>query len=249
MNIRSLTGFLSVTDPFTENSLRALGELVRTARVIFSDAELPLQTARVATQSISEISPRDLSAFARTLEAACQTHAIDYAALGALQADANNAPLALVDAIPDAIRATKNIFASVQIATRARGINLAAIQSTARVIHTLANTTPEGFGNFRFAALANCAPHAPFFPVAYQRGTANAFALAVETAPLAVDAFTRAQNLAEARAFFIAAIEAAAQKIAPLANDLTARFAFQFLGMDFSTAPFPETEKSIGTAM
>ncbi len=249
MNIRSLTGFLAFTDLPADASLRALGDLVRAARETFSAAGFPMQTARVATQSLTEIKPRDLTAFARALQAACQANAIDYAALGAVQADAPDAALNLIDALPAALRATENIFASAQIASRAHGINLRAVQAAARVIHTLANTTPDGFGNFRFAALANCAPHAPFFPVAFQRGDAPAFALAAETAPLAVDAFTRAQNLDDARSNFIGALQDAAEKMTRVADKLAARFSFQFLGIDFSTAPFPQDSHSIGNAM
>ena len=123
------------------------------------------------------------------------------------------------------------------------------------VIHSLANSTPDGFGNFRFATLANCPPHSPFFPVAYHpgrldpRGQEPAFALATEGAPLALDAFDRAKNLDEARANLIGAVESAAQAMARVANDLAARFSFRFAGIDFSLAPFPDAAHSIGAAL
>ena len=249
MNIRSVTGFLSLTDPIPADSLRALGDLVRAARADFSTAGFPVQTARMATQPFPEIAPNDLTQFARALEAASKAHGIDYAALGAARADHRLAPLDVIEDIPAALRATENVFASVQIASHESGINLGAILATARVIRALADTTPDGFGNFKFAALANCQPHAPFFPVAYHHGNAPAFALAVEGAPLAVDAFTRANNLGEARANLIGAIEHAAQALTRVASDLASRFGFHFAGIDFSTAPFPDVAQSIGTAM
>lgn len=249
MNNRSITGFLSLAHPLPDSPFRVLGDLTRAAREDFSRAGFPIQTARVATQAISEIAPHDLVQFARDLEAACKANGIDYAALGAIQAHWKDASLDLIDAIPAALAATENIFASVQVASHDNGINLRAVDAAARVIRKLANSTPEGFGNFRFAVLVNCPPHSPFFPVAYHDGSAPAFAIATEGAPLAVDAFTGARNLEQAREKLIGAIQRAAQTIAHVAEDLAARFSFRFAGIDFSLAPFPEEARSIGAAM
>ncbi len=249
MNIRSITGFLSLTDPIPDLAFRGLSDLVRAARVEFVQAGFPIQTARVATQPIPEIAPRDLTQFARGLQAACEANGIDYAALGAVRADHRLAPLDLVEEIPAALQASENVFASVQVASRESGINLRAVLATARVIRALAGATADGFGNFRFAALANCPPHSPFFPVAYQHGNEPAFALATEGAPLALDAFSRAKNLDEARSNLIGAVEGAAQAMARVANDLAARFSFRFTGIDFSLAPFPDAARSVGAAL
>jgi uncharacterized protein (UPF0210 family) len=249
MNIRSLTGFLALGDPLTDSALHPLRDLVRAARDEFSSAGLPIQTARLATQSMAELAPRDLKQFALDLESACRSNDIEYASLGAPQCDHRLAPLDLIDEIPAALAATENIFASVQIASREHGLNLRAIHATAQAVRSLADALPEGFGNFRFAALANCPPHSPFFPVAYHRGTQPTFALATEGAPLAVEAFTRAGHLDEARAFLVRSVEDAARSIARLAEGLAARFGFHFAGIDFSLAPFPEESRSIGTAI
>jgi hypothetical protein len=244
VNIRSLTGFLALGDPLAESDLRALRGLVQAARADFARAGYPIQTARVATQTLAEIAPRDMTQFARDLQAACRANGIDYAALGALRGDH-----ALMEALPAALGATETVFAAAHIASRADGIHLPAISAAARVMRALADSTPDGFGNLRFAALANCPPHSPFFPAAYHQGTAPAFALATEAAPLAVDAFDRANNLTEARANLVSAIERAGETLARIANDLAARFALRFAGIDFSLAPFPEASRSIGAAM
>jgi len=249
VNIRSVTGFVSLAEPIRDATLRVLGELLRAARDEFTRAGFPVQTTRVATQSLTDISPRNLTQFAHTLDAAIRTHAIDYASLGAIRADDPDAALDLIDALAHALGTTKNIFGSVQIASHTHGINLRATQAAARVIRSLADTTPDGFGNFKFTALANCPPHSPFFPVAYHDGDTNAFALAVEAAPLAVGIFSRANSLDQARENFVNAIEQTGPSLASVANDLAARFDFRFAGIDFSMAPFPAIEQSIGTAM
>lgn len=244
MNLRSITGFLNLTDSVRDSDFLALRDLTRVARENFASAGFPVQTARVATQSIAEIAPRDLTQFARDVQAACQANGIDYASLGAVRGDHP-----LVDALAGALAATQNVFGSAQIASHGDGIGLTAISSTARVIRALADSTADGFGNLRFAALANCPPHAPFFPAAYHDGGVPAFAIATEAAPLAVDAFSRAQNLDDARAQLIDAVERAGKTISRIADELAARFDFRFAGIDFSLAPYPEESRSVGGAI
>jgi uncharacterized protein (UPF0210 family) len=244
MKIRSITGFLALADPISASDLRALRDLVCAARDDFARADFPIQTARVATQTPADLAPRDLTRYARDLQTASRTNAIDYAALGALPGDHP-----LCAALPGALAATESVFASAQIASRGEGINLGAISAAARVIRQLADSTADGFGNLRFAALANVSPHSPFFPAAYHDGGAPAFALATEAAPLAVEAFSDAKNLDDARAHLVGAIERAGETIARRATDLAARFGFRFVGIDFSLAPYPEESRSIGAAI
>lgn len=256
MNIRSLTGFLSLDHPLSGSALDprldSLGELVKAARTAFSDAAMPIQTARVARQFDSTTPPGSLVQFARTLEQECRARGIDYASLGAVQVTDLDARPELIDEIPAALAATENIFASIRIAARdgeRRGIHLRAVHATARMIRALADARPDGFGAFRFAALANCPPHSPFFPVAYHDGGEPAFAVATEGAPLAVEAFSTAPNLDAARASLIESVEAAARSITRIAERLAAQFSFRFAGIDFSLAPFPKEPQSIGTAI
>jgi len=244
LNIRSITGFLSLTDPIADSGFTALRDLVRAARAEFDRAGLPIQTARVAIQPVTEIAPRDLTRFARDLEAVSGANGIEYASLGAFPGDH---PLA--DAIPRAVAATESVFASAHVASRDGGINLRAISAAARIIRAIADTTPEGFGNLRFAALANCPPYSPFFPAAFHPGGAPAFAVATEGASLALDAFSRARTLDEARAHLIESVERAGQAVTRVADDLATRFSFRFVGIDFSLAPFPDEARSVGAVL
>ncbi len=244
LKIRSLTTFLSVADPVPSATFTPLREWVSAARENFSRAGFPLETTRLATQPVSAVAPRDLTRWAADLEAACRDSGIDYVSLGAPPGDH---PLA--NALPQAIAATSNVFGSTTIADHATGLNLRAIANTAHIIRKLADLMPDGFGDFRFAALANCPPHSPFFPVAYHDGGTPAFALATEGAPLAVEAFADARNLDEARENLIRAVQDAGQALARVADGLAGRFGYRFVGIDFSLAPFPEQASSIGTAM
>ena len=107
----------------------------------------------------------------------------------------------------------------------------------------------NGFANLRFAALANVPPWAPFFPAAYHQGKSPAFGLALEAADLAVSAFTNAQSLQEARQNLIKQINTHANGLHQIAQRLADGYQMEFKGIDFTLAPFPEPDKSLGNAM
>lgn len=243
MNIRSVTGFLNLSDPM-DDVVHLFRDLARSARENFARADLPVQTIRMATPSLAQIALRDPHQFAHALASIAARNEIDYVALGALPGDHP-----LMSALPAILSATQTVFASAHIASRTEGINLVAIANAAQVIRALAESTPAGFGNLRFAALANCPPHSPFFPAAYHDGGAPAFAIATEAAPLAVEAFDQANSLEQARANLVNAIEQTGKTIQRIAAELAARFAFRFVGIDFSLAPYPRESHSIGTAI
>ena len=249
MNIRSVTGLLNLDDSISDSTLTVLRDLSRAARARFTQAGFPVQTVRVAGQALNHVAPNRLTSWARELESAFRANDIDYISLGALLADTPNTPLDLAFEIPNAIASTENVFASLQVASRANGISFTAIKSAAHIVRQLADKTTDGFGNLRFTANANCPPLSPFFPVAYHDGGDPAFAIATEAAPVAVDAIRRAQNLDEARVNLVQAIKDAGWAIARIAEELASEFHFRFAGIDFSLAPYPHESASIGAAI
>lgn len=253
MRIRSVTIGANVSYPVEVDSFRAFGQFAAQARALFEDAGLEVQTVRLATQPFPEIlrdeGPAATVGFARELEGVCQAHAIDYCSIGPVVATSPEADLAYVDAIPAVIRETEVAFASALVASPASGVNLAAITRAAGVIADVARTTPDGFGNLRFAVLANCGPGSPFFPAAFHQGPGPAFSVATEAADLAVDAFARATTLEEARRNLRTTVEETARAIEGVCHALEAESGFRFGGIDFSPAPYPEVARSIGHAI
>jgi hypothetical protein len=73
--------------------------------------------------------------------------------------------------------------------------------------------------------------------------------VATEAADLAVEAFGGARDLGDAHDRLRDGIEGHAGRIEAVARELEAGFGFDFGGIDFSLAPYPETERSIGHAM
>jgi uncharacterized protein (UPF0210 family) len=99
----------------------------------------------------------------------------------------------------------------------------------------------------QFAALANVEAGAPFLPAAYHDSDEPAFAIATESADLAVSAFENVKNLEEGRSKLIGEIERHGKALAQIGNNelSSARFG----GIDFSLAPFPDDAHSLGNAV
>ena len=254
MEIRSVTCFLEQSWPLDEGLLARAGVLGEAARESFARTGLPVQTIRLATQPFPQLltgcPPQTAIALASSLEAACQAHSLDYCSLGPVPAQELGKGMGCwIEVIPQLIQATESIFASAQVATRQAGIAPAAIERAAWAIKRISEGTEQGFGNLRFAALANCLPGSPFFPVAYRGGGPPTFAIATESADLAVAAFAEARDWSEGRKRLIEAIESHARRITAVAEELATQHHFRFRGIDFSLAPFPEVEKSIGEAI
>jgi hypothetical protein len=152
--------------------------------------------------------------------------------------------------IPEAISAGENIFFGGVMADKKNGISLQAIKACAKIIQQASTITPDGFANLRFAALANVKAGAPFFPAAYHTGDAPAFAIAVEAADLAVDAFAGQRTMDDGRRALISEITKHGQAIARVAQSLiTNHQSPTFTGIDFSLAPFPNDSHSLGRAV
>ncbi|HLF26505.1 MAG TPA: DUF711 family protein [Anaerolineae bacterium] len=238
MNIRSITLFAE--PPLEANNLAALKPI----RSAFEVAGLPVQTLRLALPPFPTCvdSPSQALAFAHEVAAAAQANGIDYVSLGPATGE-------WIEIIPQLLNAADSIFCGISIASREPGIDIAAIHHAASAIRRVASLSPDGFSNLRLAALANVPPGAPFFPAAYHAGGASAFAIATESADLAVAACAAAHTAAEARNALTAAIEAHATQIATIAAEAARTHDLRFGGIDFSLAPFPSAQRSIGAAI
>jgi uncharacterized protein (UPF0210 family) len=244
MKIRSITYFLNPGWPLDESKLRSAGEFLAHAKSAYKDAGYEVQTTRLATipfpillnGKINE-TPR----LAENLSASLSQIGVAYAALGPALIEAPES----YAIIPEGIASAENIFLGGEMASKEKGISLAAIKSCAQIIQKASTITPDGFANLRFAALANVKAGAPFFPAAYWNEDEPAFALALESADLAVDAFTGNKTIDEGRRALIAEIEKHGKTLAHIAKTLN----HKFIGIDFSLAPFPDDAHSLGNAV
>ena len=246
MRIRSITHFIHPRWPINELILQKAGIFARHAKDAYESAGYTVQTIRMATPSFTSYLPEENYAKAVTqIEVSAHGEGFDYVSLG----PAIPGKIATYHAIPNMLANSGNVFFSGHMTTPGGEISLPAIRACAEVIHHNAPLEENGFANLRFSALANVPPFGPFFPAAYSNGKKPGFALAIEGADLVVKAFSEANSLAQARGNMIHAIESHAQKLEAVAEHLVGMYSVDFKGSDFSMAPFPLKEISLGNAM
>ncbi|HLE51711.1 MAG TPA: DUF711 family protein [Anaerolineales bacterium] len=249
MKIRSITYFFNPHWPSHDDAMRKAGEFIALARPAFESGGLEVQTTRLATipfpQLLADHEVSEAVYLAQSLESAARLLGYEYISIGPAVADTP----ASYAVIPDILANTNAVFAAGIMASPESGIDLSAVRACAEVIQRSASISSDGFANLRFAALANVPPGVPFFPAAYHEGDQPTFALATESADLAVEAVAGAANLKEARRRLVSSIETQAQSITRIGNRLAERLGLQFDGIDFSFAPFPDRARSFGEAM
>ena len=245
MKIRSITYFCNPTYPLDIKVLQKAGKFLAKARSAYEAAGYEVQTTRLATipfpRLLSAENIHKLPEYTNQIADLAKQLNIGYISLGPALPDMPRS----YDAVPDSIFISKDVFFSGVMADKTRGVDLAAIRACAEIIVRSATIEPNGFANLQFAALANVEAGAPFFPAAYHSQDKPAFAIATESADLAVSAFQNAISIEEGRSNLVSEIEKHGRKLTEVAKSLR----MKFHGIDFSLAPFPDDAHSLGNAV
>lgn len=266
MNVRAITVGTPLQAPLRDGALRAAAALAKAAQQELAASGVEVQTTRLATPPLSSVmgqnaSSADILPFAEQVDAAAGEAGFGYVSLGAIDTvrTEDRRWKTLLDAVPDVIQRTERIFCSASVAQRgAHGgrpgtpggqINLAATRACGELVARVAHQSKDGFGNLRFAALANCPPHIPFFPAAYHDGGDQlTLGLALEAADLAVNAFSAATSLDTAREALVETLTAEVKRVQAAARRAAQAESATFTGVDLSLAPFPADDRSIANA-
>ncbi len=172
--IRTITLGLADPHPLPFDKIRYAADTLREASARYTEAGYEVQTVRLSTRPVlddlADWSPDALLHYVQELQRMLDDGGISFCSLGPAQAARPDFPLDRVDLIADALATTTAINMTVQLATSEYAPRMEAALRCARVMKRLAEETPEGFGNFRFAALACVASGCPFFPSAYHAG-------------------------------------------------------------------------------
>lgn len=250
MKIRSITYFEDIQWPLNQKGIQRALRFIEAARSAYRERGFDVQTTRLATPPFPLILGRDfvegVVEFAQTIEDQLLGTSFDFASIGPALP---NFPESY-EVLPNVLANTQSIFLAGIISSSDVGIVPEAINSCAGVIKRNATISSDGFTNLRFAALANVPPGSPFLPAAYhQQGEKPSFAIATEAADVAVSAIKESENLESARKNLVKRIESLGAEIHEIGNKITVDHGIPFAGIDFSFAPYPKAEQSIGTAI
>jgi uncharacterized protein (UPF0210 family) len=250
VKIRAVTLGADLPTPEVRSApFAAAARFLAEASARFAAAGIPVQMTRMAgpdlTATLRARGEAGLSTWARETEAAALAAGIDYLSFGRLPAAAHE--VVATQVAPILAGGAAGFVSADLIDGRVASVPMA--RACARAVKTLAETTPSGFGNLRFAATANCPGSIPFLPAAYHRGGAPWFALAVQAADVVVEALTGPGTLAEIESRLVEALESAVRPAEEIALELSATSGYAFAGVDLSPAPFPSATESIGAGI
>lgn len=247
MKIRSITCFYDPTVKGSSKILKILQKLLISAIELFNSKGIEVQTSRLATIPFPKygVKSNQLLEMIKSLEAETLQSGFSYLSIGHASPKFPES----YEFIVPVLRATESTFCSGKLLQSEKEISTFAIKACAKVIQEVSTISPDGFANCRFAATANVKPFCPFFPSACSKGSEPGFALALESADLAVSAFEKAESLDQARDTYTTSLEENAHRLEKIARKLESLHGVRFQGLDFSTAPFPTDNCSAGLAM
>ena len=254
--IRTITLGIEEAHPLSFSVIQSAAQLLQRASSRFAEEGYEVQTVRISTRPVfadlADWSAAALLNYTRELQRMLDDANISFCSLGTAQTMRADFPLGRIEEIADWLVATNALNATVQIATR-EGLQPAAALPTARIIQRLAQETEEGFGNFRFAALACVEAGSPFFPSAYHYG-ASSLSLGLQGAGIVTEALRgllarmgSPLDLQQVSAEVREALLREALPISTLASTVAEAHGLQYGGIDLSPAPLGED--SIVTAL
>jgi len=247
--IRTITLGIEEAHPLTSANIQAATEILQKASSRFTEAGYEVQTVRISTRPIFgdlvDWSALALLKYVQEVQHMLDDVGVSFCSLGTAQTMRSGFPLERIEEIADWLAATSALNATVQLATR-EGLQHAAALPTARVIQRLAQETAEGFGNFRFAALACVEPGSPFFPSAYHSGPAS-LSIGLQGAGIVADALRALRertgsplDLQQASGAVRMALLGHAIALNSVAEEVAQANGLQYRGIDLSPAPLGE---------
>lgn len=245
MKVRSITTGINLSYPVKISKIIEAAQFNLKAKKYFENKGIKVQTVRITTQPwtvyCNGLTRKKIISLIREIGKIGVENGVDFMSIGSVH---NSRYIGL---IPEIICSTCRISTSVTIAERKQGINYDAIKKTARVIKKISKNTARGYGNFRFAAIANCPPNIPFFPASYHKGK-PCFSIGLECSDLVAKAFTRAGSLEKAGHYLKLILTKEFRKIVRLAQSLEKREKILFKGLDISPAPSLVRNESLALA-
>jgi uncharacterized protein (UPF0210 family) len=245
--VRAITAFIRIDAKNVETQLGDAVKFLSAAREEYRTSGFEVETIRVVTQPIAEyvkgMSHADAVALLRKYgETAAKLGATPN--LGAVMIDENEDRFAVDVAID--VFATTKVNGSLVIAAD-NGIHWKAVREAARVIKAVAEKSPNGGGNFNFAATAMVKPYGPFYPGAWHTGPGKTFAVGLESANVVADVFADVHEAGPAEGKLSAALTKYLLSAEAAATRIAKQSGWTYAGIDPTPAPLGDV--SIGRAI
>jgi len=242
MKIRSITTGFRLALPISFKRIKRFACFTNRAKQLFEHAGYEVQTVRLTTQPwcsyIQNTSQKHLLTTVCAIEQGCRENGIDFVNLGTVEQPYQ------IRSIPSMIEMTAGVSLSATIASRKKGILTRSIKEVAHTMESISVKTVNGNGNFRFAAIANCPPHIPFYPASYHRGK-PCFSIALECSDLIVQASNDVSGIEEYSKELYRIMTGVLKKIERIARRIETDHGVAFYGIDTSPAPSLEKKRSL----
>lgn len=248
-NIRTVTAFIRMDRQNYRAQVADAMKMLNAAKAEFVKAGYVVETLRITTQPFPEITrgltPQQALDFFHEYDLLAKKEGFTPDIGAAMMKDTDDP--AQADLLAKIIETTETINGFILVADD-QGIHWNAVRAAARVNKYLEDHTTHSEGNFRFAAGAFPPAIAPFFPVSHTSGAGHQFAIGMESANIAQQAFSNSQGaFATAGDRLADALGREAAKVEAIAHRIESQSSWKYEGIDLT--PVPLKEISIGAAM
>ncbi len=247
--VRAITAFVRLDHAHFEEQIAAAVAVLHRVEKQFEDAGYEVQTIRITTQPVAELTAgmdeaQALKYLGELDKLSVEDKFIPDVGPAMLHDSDNEAAMHLLER---ALSTLPNIEGSAIIADD-DGIHWKTIERTAELVKYVAAHSPHSQGNFNFTATAMLKPLGPFFPGSYHLGSGKAFAVGYEGANLVQEVFAKDSGNANAAVKDLtAALTVHARVAERIGNEVAAETGWSYAGLDPTPAPLGDV--SIGAAM
>lgn len=254
--VRAITAFIALDRARYQTQIAETLAALKKIKAAYEKAGFEVQTLRITTQPFPEytrnLSDEQALAFFKKYDSLADKDGFDAAIGPAIDSTTGRGNVHAGDDSHEAlllakiIASTKILEGSVVIADD-NGIHWDAIPRAAAVIHYLADNSPNGLGNFRFAAIAMVPPNTPFYPASYQVNGNRTFAVGLQSANVVATALASTTDPQKAQKAIEDSLGKWAQEIEAVSKRAAQETGWKYTGIDLSPAPLKDI--SIGGAI
>jgi uncharacterized protein (UPF0210 family) len=253
-NVRTITAFTRLDRVQYRAQLAEAKAFLDRARSQFSAAGQVVESVRITTQPfpdyVAGLAPDAALAFLQELDALAVAGGYGLDVGPAMRGDGDDpAMMTLLARFLATARTTNGSAHLVAPGPQGPRIQWGVLAESVKVIRYLELNSPEGQGNFNFAATALVEPYAPFYPASWHDGPARRFSVGLESAGVVAEVFAATGwDPAAAGARLLAELTTHAAAVEALARDAASGSGWAYQGIDTTPAPF-DGFASIGAAL